>query len=429
MGVRWYPLKKLVYSLVRRRCQQIRYQHGSDRLEIRGAKPGARIVKLSDGGGLQLWLMPDGAKRWRLAYRFAGRQKALALGVYPAVGLNAAREAREEAKRLLEDGQDPSLAKKLAKAAKAAAAANTFDAVAAELLDKKRREAKADRTIAKLEWLLGLARPAIGARAIAEISAPEVMAALRVVEARGRLETARRLRATIGAVFRFAVATGRAQGDPTSALKGAIAAPVVNHRAAIIEPKAFGGLLRAIASYEGAPETRAALELLALTFTRPGELRAAEWAEFDLEAAIWSIPAGKMKMKRPHRVPLAPRAIDILRGLQTITGGGRFLFPSVRSPVRCMSENTINAALRRMGFGKDEMCGHGFRAVASSFLNESGKWNADAIEAQLAHVDNDAVRRAYHRADYWAERVAMMAYWADYLDELRKGAKVIPLRV
>jgi integrase len=229
-------------------------------------------------------------------------------------------------------------------------------------------------------------------------------------------------------VFRFAVATGRAQGDPSVALRGALAAPVVNHRAAIIEPKAFGALLRAIETYDGAPETRAALELLALTFVRPGELRAAEWAEFDLGAGVWSIPGDKMKMKRPHRVPLAPRAIAILREIQTISGHGKFLFPSVRSSARCMSENTINAALRRMGFTKDEMTGHGFRAVASTLLNESGKWNADAIEAQLAHVENDAVRRAYHRADYWSERVPMMNFWADYLDELREGGKVIPIR-
>ncbi len=397
-------------------------------MEVRSAKPSARLVKLSDGGGLQLWITPDGAKRWRLAYRFAGGQKVLAIGVYPATGLREAREAREDAKRLLADGHDPSLAKRLAKAAKAAASANTFDAIASELLDKKRREAKADRTLGKLDWLLGFARPAIGARPIGEITAPEILSVLRTVELRGRHETAQRLRATIGEVLRYAVATGRADADPTSALKGALTAPTVQHRAAIIEPKAFGGLLRAIKTYEGAPETRTALELLALTFVRPGELRAAEWAEFDLNANIWSIPSEKMKMKRPHRVPLAPSAVAILRELQTITGGGNFLFPSVRSSERCMSENTINAALRRMGFTKDEMTGHGFRAVASTLLNESGKWNADAIEAQLAHVENDAVRRAYHRADYWSERVSMMSFWADYLDELREGGIVIALR-
>ena len=397
-------------------------------IEIRKAKPGTHLVKLSDGGGLQLWITPDGAKRWRLAYRIAGRQKTLAIGVYPATGLREAREARDEAKRLLAENRDPAFVKKLAKTVQAAKSGNTFEAIASELLDKKRREAKAERTLDKLEWLLSLARPSIGARPIAEITAPDVLSVLRAVESRGRHETARRLRATIGQVFRYAIATGRAEADPTGALKGALTTPTIHHRAAIIEPKAFGALLRAIAAYDGAPETRAALELLAITFVRPGELRAAEWVEFDLDAAVWSIPAEKMKMKRPHRVPLAPRAIEILHGLQTMTGNGKFLFPSVRSASRCMSENTINAALRRMGFTKDEMTGHGFRAVASTLLNEGGKWNADAIEAQLAHVENDAVRRAYHRADYWEERIRMMAWWANRCEELRMGGKVIPIR-
>jgi integrase len=249
----------------------------------------------------------------------------------------------------------------------------------------------------KLEWLLCLVRPAIGAR-------------------------------PIGEVFRYAVATGRAEADPTGALKGALTMPTVKNRAAIVDPRAFAALLRAIATYDGAPETRAALELLALTFVRPGELRAAEWVEFDLDAAVWSIPGEKMKMKRPHRVPLAPRTVAILRDLEAITGRGKFLFPSVRSASRCMSENTINAALRRLGFSKDEMTGHGFRSAASWMLNESGLWNADAIEAQLAHVESNSVRRAYHRADYWNERIRMMAWWADYLDELRVGAKIIPIR-
>jgi integrase len=215
-------------------------------------------------------------------------------------------------------------------------------------------------------------------------------------------------------------------------LKGALTSPVVQHRAAIVEPKPFGALLRAIATYDGAPETRAALELLALTFVRPGELRAAEWTEFDLDAAVWSIPGEKMKMKRPHRVPLAPRAIAILRDLEAITGQGKFLFPAVRSALRsrccdrspamrCMSENAINAALRRLGFDKDEMTGHGFRSVASSMLNETGLWNADAIEAQLAHVEGNSVRRAYHRADYWDERIRMMACWRDRCEEFRQG--------
>jgi integrase len=395
---------------------------------IRAAKASGTIMKLSDGSGLQLWITPDGAKRWRLAYRYNGRQKTLAIGVYPNIGLQDARAARDQAKRLLAAGQDPTLAKRLARDSKIAASANTFDAIADELLEKKRREAKAERTTSKeVEWLLSLARHDLGARPIADITAPEILRVLKAVEARGRLESANRLRATIGQVFRFAVATGRADMDPTAALRGAIASPVVQHRAAIIEPKAFGGLLRAIATYEGAPETRAALELMALTFVRPGELRTAEWSEFDLDAAVWSIVAEKMKMRRPHRVPLAPQALAILRPLPGISRG-RFLFPSIRSQKRCMSENTINAALRRLGFSKDQMTGHGFRSAASSMLNESGLWSADAIERQLAHVDADSVRRAYARADYWEERVRMMAWWADRCEEMKRGGVVIPLR-
>jgi integrase len=397
-------------------------------LQVRSVKPQLKIAKLSDGGGLQLWVTPDGAKRWRLAYRFGGRQKLLAIGVYPSVGLKEARASRENGKRLLADGVDPSAAKKQAKIERAIAAENTFATIAAELVEKKRREQKAVVTVAKSEWLLSLAVPALGNRPIREIAAPEVLAVLRTVESRGKLETAKRLRATVGQVFRYAVATGRAESDPTAALSGAIAAPVIKHRAAIVAPKAFGALLRAIASYEGAPETVAALELLALTFVRPGELRSAEWPEFDFDRAVWSIPADKMKMRRPHLVPLSPKAVEVLRELQTITGNGKFLFPSVRSAKRCMSENTINAALRRLGFKTDEMTAHGFRSAASSILNESGLWNPDAIERQLAHVDKDSVRRAYARADFWEERVRMMNWWAEKCEELRRGGVIVPLR-
>jgi integrase len=396
-------------------------------LQVRNAKPGAKIVKLSDGGGLQLWVTPDGSKRWRLAYRFDSKQKALAIGVYPSISLAEAREARAEAKKLLAEGQDPSLAKKAARASRIAANANTFDAIAAELKEKKEREGKAHGTLKHWAWMLSLARPSIGARPIAEIAAPEVLAALRAVEARGRHETARKMRGAMGEVFRYAVATGRANSDPTGALKGAIIAPTVKHRAAIIEPKAFGGLLRAIDGYYGTPETRSALELLALTFVRPGELRAAEWADFDLERTIWTIPAERMKMRRAHRVPLSPRAVAILRELRVITGRGKFLFPSVRSSSRCMSENTINAALRRLGFEKDEMTGHGFRSAAASMLNECGLWHADAIERQLAHEEANKIRKAYARADFWDERVRMMDWWADHCDEMRRGGVVIQM--
>ncbi len=397
---------------------------------IRNAKTEGDVeqVKLSDGGGLQLWVTKDGAKRWRLAYRHEGKQKTLAIGVYPTVSLKDARDARDAAKKLLQSGADPMTAKRQAKAEQAAASANTFELIAAELVAKKRAENKADQTLIKMEWLLGFANTEFGSRPIKEITAPEILRVLRGVAARGRLETARRLRSTVGQVFRFAVVTGRADADPTAALQGAIPAPVAKHRAAIVEPVRFGALLRAIAGYDGAPETRIALELSALTFVRPGELRSAEWAEFDLDRAVWSIPGEKMKMRRPHRVPLAPQAVALLRELHALTGTGRFLFPSVRSVSRCMSENTVNAALRRLGFKQDEMTGHGFRSAASSILNESNLWNADAIERQLAHVDADSVRRAYARADFWDERIRMMTWWADKCDALRQGGVVIPLR-
>ena len=389
-------------------------------MEVRNAKPGAKIAKLSDGGGLQLWISPDGAKRWRLAYRFNEAQKTLAIGVYPSVGLKDAREARESAKRFLADGQDPAFARKQAKAAKVAASANTFAALTEEYLTKKRREGKAETTLGKLEWLLGLAMGEMGARPISEITSPEVLAVLRRVEARGQLETAARLRANIGAVFRYAIASGKAENDPTFALRGALTAPTTKHRAAIVEPVAFGALLRAIDDYEGTPEVRIALQLMALTFVRPGELRNALWSEFNLETGLWVIPAGRMKMRRAHRVPLAPQTIAVLKELHAITGHRALLFPGVRSTERAMSENTINAALRRLGYGKDDMTGHGFRAAASSLLNECGKWNPDAIEAQLAHIESNKIRKAYARAEYWDERVEMMAYWADRLDEMRR---------
>ena len=396
-------------------------------LAIKRALPGTKIIKLSDGGGLQLWITPDGAKRWRVAYRFRGVQKTLAIGVYPVVGLKDARNAREGARRNLARGEDPSQVKKAAKVAQAEAGANSFAVIADELLEKKRRDRKAAATLRKFEWFMSFALPALGSRPIDEISAREVLAVLKEVEARGIHETARKLRTAIGDVFRYAIATARAENDPTTALRGALVTPTVMPRAAIVAPKAFGGLLRAIEDYKGALETRAALELLALTFVRPGELRAAEWIEFDLDAAVWEIPAGRMKMRKAHRVPLAPRVLAVLKELRKLTGQGRFLFPSVRSVARCMSENTLNAALRRMGFKNEDMTSHGFRASASSMLNESGLWNADAIERQLAHVDGDSVRRAYARAEFWDERVTMMTWWADRCDQLRRGCQVISL--
>ena len=395
---------------------------------IRGARPiDGRTIKLSDGGGLQLWVTPSGARLWNLAYRFAGKQRKLAIGPYPRITLKDARGQREEAKRQLAAGIDPSQHKRLAKLATTTEKVNTFEALAAEYLAKKRTEGKASATLGKLQWLFGIANRTLGPRPIRGIAAPEILQVLRGVEAREKLESAKRLRAVIGSVFRYAVATGRAATDPTAALRGALASPVVRHRAAIVAPAAFGELLRAIDGYQGMPEVRAGLQLLALTFVRPGELRAATWAEFDLDNAVWTIPGDRAKMRRPHRVPLSRQTIEVLTRIRTITGHAPLILPGARARNRPLSENTLNAALRRLGYTKDEMTSHGFRAAASSILNECGKWNPDAIEAQLAHVEGNAVRRAYARAEFWDERVKMMDWWADKLDQLRRGADVIPI--
>lgn len=389
-------------------------------MKCRNARPGQGLKKLSDGGGLQLWIQPTGSRQWRLAYRFGGKQRLLAFGPYPILSLADARERRDEAKKLLAKGVDPSEAKKQAKRAQAQSG-DTFRAIAEEYVSKLTQEGRAKATLNKLEWLLSFAHPKLGSRAIRDITVPEVLEVLQKVEARGRYETARRLRSTIGSVFRYAMATARAESDPTIALKGALIAPRVRSHAAITKPKALGGLLRAIDAYDGQPSTRLALKLLALLFPRPGELRLAEWSEFDFRKRVWTIPASRMKMRRPHRVPLSSQSEGILKQLSEIGGGEDLLFPSIRTPTRAISDNTLNAALRRLGYAGDEMTAHGFRATASSLLNESGEWHPDAIERQLAHVESDDVRRAYARAEFWDERVRMMQWWADYLDELKAG--------
>jgi integrase len=392
---------------------------------VRNAKPSAKSRKLSDGGGLHILIQPTGSKLWRLAYRFAGKQKTLALGVYPVVSLEEARRLRDEAKKLLARSIDPSVQRK---ADKQAGKDSGFRAVAEELIAKLEREGRARATLAKKRWLLDFAYPTFGDRSVTEITARDLLALLRKIEGRGLYETARRLRSTCGMVFRYAIATGRAERDPSLDLRGALTAPRVNHRATIVDPKSIGALLRAIDGFDGQPTTYAALRLAAYVFVRPGELRHAEWNEFDLDTAVCSIPAEKMKMRRPHRVPLARQPLAILRELQEITGNGRWLFPSARTFTRPISENTLNAALRRLGYASGEMCIHGFRSMASSRLNEMGRWSPDAIERQLAHQEANAVRRAYtHSAEFWTERVQMMQAWADYLDELREGGKVVPL--
>jgi integrase len=392
---------------------------------IRNAKPVEKAVKLSDGGGLFLLIQPSGTKLWRLAYRFTGKQKLLAFGAYPTISLADARAQRDAARKNLADGVDPAVRRKLEKQAKVV----TFRIVADELLEKMRREGRAAATLTKTSWLLEFALSDIGDRPISKISAQELLNVLRKIEARGNYETARRLRSTCGMVFRYAIATGRADRDPSADLRGALTAPKVKHHATIVEPKAIGALMRAIDGFDGQPTTLAALRLAPLLFVRPGELRHAEWKEFDLDKAEWVIPAEKTKMRRPHRVPLATQAIEILKELQRITGQGRWLFPSVNSVLRPISENTLNSALRRLGYGPDAMTAHGFRAMAATRLNEMGRWNPDAIERQLGHEDQNAVRRAYtHAAEYWSERVTMMQVWADYLDELRNKGRVIPMQ-
>lgn len=381
-------------------------------LQIRAFRPSDRPYKSSDGGGLHLLVSPAGSKLWRIAYRFGGKQKLLAVGPYPTVSLADARARRDEAKALLKRSIDPSEKAKLDRIVAQASRASTFAAIAEELLAKGEREGRAEATLAKSRWLLELVGSDLGNRPIAEITAVEILVPLRRVEARGKHETARRLRSFIGQVFRYAIATARAENDPTYGLRGALTAPKVTHRAAFINWDGFAGLLRAIDAYDGATDTRAALKLLALLYPRPGELRQAEWTEFDLAKGVWTIPATRAKMRREHRKPLPKAAVSILEDVRSRSGAGRLVFPAIHTTLRPMSENTLNSALRRMGFTKDEMTSHGFRATASSLLNESGLWHSDAIEAELGHVGADEVRRAYHRAAYWDERVRMAEWWA-----------------
>ena len=393
---------------------------------IRAAKPTDKQYKLYDEGGLLLIVKPSGGKLWRLKYRHQGKEQALSLGRYPDVGLKDARASRDKARKLIASGKNPAFEKKRAAVAASIGATNTFSAVAEELIAKRELEGLKEVTTGKARWLLSLLAADIGSRPIAEIEAFELLSALKKVEASGRLETGKRLLAFAGRVFRYAVATTRAKRNVAADLRGALVAPKVKHHAAIIEPVAVGAMLRAIDGFDGQPVTIWALRLAPHVFVRPGELRQAEWTEIDLEAAVWRIPASRMKMKREHVVPLSKQAAAILTQARSLTGDGNFVFPGQRTPNRPMSENTLNAALRRLGYGKDEMTSHGFRSTASTLLNESGKWSADAIERALAHGDSDGVRGAYHRGAHWAERLRMAQWWSDYLDDLRTGGQVIP---
>jgi integrase len=375
-------------------------------------------LKLSDGDGLYLLVQPNGAKLWRLRYRYLGRENMLALGVFPAVSLLDARRKRDEAKKLLSDGIDPSRERRLEKLRAIASAQNTFGAVAAEYLANMEANKLSTRTLEKNRWLLeGLAAP-LANRPIAEIVPAELLDILKRVEKSGRRETAKRLRGVMGGVFRYAVVTLRATSDPTYALRGALLKPIVTHRSAITDEAQLGALMCAIDEYDGWPTIRAALLLTALTMARPGDVRGMRRSELHLDKALWRIPAERMKMRRPHEVPLSRQAVEVLRDVWSLSDGGDLVLPSIRASSRPLSENAMNSALRRMGYAKEEMMAHGFRATASTILNERG-FNPDIIEAALAHQDQNQIRRAYNRATYLPERGKLMQAWADLLDEFR----------
>jgi len=386
---------------------------------IRKAKPGAKPQKLADGGGLYLLLKPTGARWWRWDYRrpVSSKRNTLSLGTYPETSLAEARSRRDDSRRQLAMGIDPGEHRKAAKIASVERAANSFEVVAREWLAK--RNWVDSYKVKVTAWLKNDVFPWIGGRPIGELAAPEFLRLARRIEDRGAIESGHRILQICGQVMRYAIATGHADRNPVADLKGALAPPVEKHHAAITDPKQAGALLRAIDSYAGTLVTKTALKLAPLVFVRPGELRHAEWSEIDLEGAQWNIPAEKMKTRLPHIVPLSHQAVDALRDLHPLTGHGRYVFPSGRSPRRPMSNNAVLAALRRMGFAKDEMSGHGFRAMARTILDEVLHFRADYIEHQLAHAVRDPNGRAYNRTSHLTERRKMMQAWADYLDTLK----------
>lgn len=384
-------------------------------IKIRNLKPRDKAYKVSDFEGLYVLVKANGSKLWHLKYRLDGKERLFSIGVYPDVSLAQARKAKEQARAKIALGIDPSEAKQDEKQKRIELKGQTFEKLGAAFLDKQRKEGKSKATLDKTAYHLKLANRDFGRKPITEITAPMILKALRKIEAKGNFETAHRLRARIGSVFRYAVASGLAQSDPTYSLRDALIRPTRVHRAAITEPKALGQLMREIAVFDGQTTTRIGLQLLAFLAQRPGEIRHAKWEEFDFHEKIWSIPAEKMKMRKPHNVPLPEAVLRLIDELRPLTGQCEFLFPSLRSWHRPMSENTMNAALRRMGYSGDEMTAHGFRASFSTLANESGLWNPDAIERALAHVEKNEVRRAYARGEHWEERVSLADWWAGQL--------------
>ena len=383
--------------------------------KIKSLKPKDRRYKVSDFDGLYIAVNPNGSKLWRFKYRFEGKEKLLAFGKYPYTTLQHARAQRDEARTLLARGLDPSAERKKDRSEERAQSEHTFEKLAAKYRDKLVKEGKSEETLKKKDWLLKMAITDFGRMPINDITPQIVLVTLKKREALGHYETVGRLRSTIGAVFRYAVASGVAENDPTYALKDATIRPTVKHRAAITDKPTLRRYLKALEEYHGHPETQIALKLLMLFASRPGEIRQAKWSEFDFENRVWSLDAQRMKMRRPHHVPLCQEALDLLEQLKPLTSWGEFLFPSQGGSKKPISENTLNQALRRMGFGPEEVTSHGFRATFSTFANESGLWNPDAIEAYCARQDRNVVRGIYNRSLYWDERVKIANWWAKEL--------------
>lgn len=385
---------------------------------LRALKPTAAQYKKADGGGLHIVVSPAGAKVWRLSYRFLGKQKTLTIGSYPTVTLVDARAHREASKKLLVQNIDPGQQKKADLIAAKKVDADTFDVVTDEFLTKMTTNGRAAATLQKNRWMLKEVAKALGPRPMKHITSPEVFALLSGIEASGRRDTAIATRAAISRVFRLAILSGRADTDPTYALRGALQpAEVVSHPA-LVDPKAVGGLVRAVNTYTGWQSLRAALQMQAIAFARPSETRTMNIAEIDFDKRIWTIPKEKAKMRRPQDVPLSRQALVVIEEMRPSINKDGDVFPSMMSGKRHLSENAMNSALRRMGFTSDEHTAHGFRSTASTLLNASKKFSSDAIETQLAHLDKDTTRRIYNRWEYWDERVEMMQWWADYIDQL-----------
>jgi integrase len=390
--------------------------------QVETTRTRSKLFKLSDGGGLQLWVMPNGSKLWRLAYRYGGKQKLLALGRYPTLSLADARELREVHRKTLAKELDPALMRKTSRQ-------NTFSAVADQWIAQETQAGRAAATIKKSTWILGLCEATLGPRPIDQIRPVEIMAVIEALMDKGVVETAIRARSVISGVFQFATGKGMVDTNPAKLLK--VSRPEggkVKHHAAIVDAVRFGELLRVIDTHAGDAKTRLGLLLCALTAARPGEMRKAEWSEFDLEKALWEVPAERMKQRVAHAAPLSRQAVALLRELRAHTEGSRLLFPTARDPNRPVSDNTWTMALRRLGFTAKEMTVHGFRTSFSSMANEADLWSPDAIERHLSHRDSDTIRGTYARSPYWSERERLAQWWADRCDLMRHGADVVPLR-